>query len=561
MVSVDFRHQLNWDPGPGTPPGARYNVSTRKLSDNHTRWKVYKKTSCLLKLDNLSRYSVSVHAFYNLSLVSPESMAIVFSPYKDTNISAPWLSLVGGDHHLKLNISLARAKKINIQALYGSIYRIYWKKAGGRKDTFIDTENSSVVLGNLEVGVEYCVQVHIMNRVNPNTQPSRWMCASTSDPEPSKVPTVLGITVPILVLVVGGMALFMVILHYIGYLCKIKDRLPDILLDARGDSSGNYCTRTNPSVDRVVLVGKVPLPGSHGQPEQPGITEWYAFRHSSRASGSQPGPRAVTRWRGWHPLVCNLTGAFTNPTHVYYTMVVAILRSQASPGALQQDGFKPIKDSELGAPELTVAPCNQSLVVLRDLAPGQEYCVSVSISDSEVPRKSAFSPPQCTSTTLTTTVRTEDVAMSVAFCSVAVLLLAVVFLLKRTGVVGLKNRLPRNLVCPSPSHPAGHLVTFSPEGRRSELHSETCAYTTRHVNPLSPTREMEAEAEVRVGPWEGCDQVDLLSLTFGEHGEGWPYMASHPPAAHPEEEKQEDAAMDTVASEEETEEPGGYLSH
>ena len=46
-----------------------------------------------------------------------------------------------------------------------------------------------------------------------------------------------------------------------------------------------------------------------------------------------------------HPLVCDLTRAFTNPTHVYYSMVVAILESQASPGAYST-GFKPIKDGK-----------------------------------------------------------------------------------------------------------------------------------------------------------------------------------------------------------------------
>ena len=46
-----------------------------------------------------------------------------------------------------------------------------------------------------------------------------------------------------------------------------------------------------------------------------------------------------------HPLVCNLTGAFTNPTDVYYSMVVAVLESQASAPALS-DGFKPIKDGK-----------------------------------------------------------------------------------------------------------------------------------------------------------------------------------------------------------------------
>ena len=45
------------------------------------------------------------------------------------------------------------------------------------------------------------------------------------------------------------------------------------------------------------------------------------------------------------PLVCNLTGAYTNPTYVYYSKVVAILESQTSPPGYSP-GFKLINDGK-----------------------------------------------------------------------------------------------------------------------------------------------------------------------------------------------------------------------
>ncbi|XP_059891642.1 cytokine receptor family member b2 isoform X3 [Gadus macrocephalus] len=185
-----------------------------------------------------------------------------------------------------------------------------------------------------------------------------------------------------------------------------------------------------------------------------------------------------------HPLVCDLTGAFTNPTHVYYSMVVAILESQASPEAYST-GFKPIKDGELASPLLTLAACDHSLCVdlhpplervralyqglqyqlrvtthspgsqpaeslertlslkrhvLKDQAPGREYCVSVRIRDPQTHREFPFSPPTCASTP-TAGVRSADVLLVVSFLAL-VLLVVVLYLLVQTGVVCLKKPLP-----------------------------------------------------------------------------------------------------------------------
>lgn len=89
-----------------------------------------------------------------------------------------------------------------------------------------------------------------------------------------------------------------------------------------------------------------------------------------------------------------------------------------------------------------------------------------------------------------------------------------------------------------------------------KLHAN--AFTTRHsVDPFAPP--MEKEAEARTGPWEGCDDMDLLSLTFGESSEGGAYRAMPPLIAD------EEVAVEMVISDEDEdeevcgEEPGGYL--
>ncbi|CAL8326824.1 unnamed protein product [Lota lota] len=411
-----------------------------------------------------------------------------------------------------------------------------------------------------------------------------------------------------------------------------------------------------------------------------------------------------------HPLVCNLTGAFANPTDVYYSRVVAILRSQASPLAFSP-GFKPLKDGELPLPLLTLALCDHFLCVdlhpplervrglyqgfqyqlritsitssqpveflvstrsldryvLKDLAPGREYCVSVRIWDSQIPREFVFSPPTCTSTP-TRGVRAADVILG-ALCLGVVLMVAFVFLLVRTGALCLKKPLPSVLIFINPlgeerlaiprkepdcshihamvpsagwkgkcavsvgnsvgheevstsgsaesvgeyelpfnssstssssssssfstrpllappfksegpplsqehvnPHMCTHLATFSPACRRSELQSElranafktlrsvAVATEDQHalqlpcsVDPLAPSLDKEAEA--REESWGGCDDVNLLSLTFGDRVED---RATLPPTT-----EEEEVSMETVISVEDEavdeEQPDGYL--
>ncbi|CAL8326821.1 unnamed protein product [Lota lota] len=229
MDSKNFRHELKWDPGPGTPPGTYYKVFTRRRQ----KITVVNKTSTVLKLSSQPTYKISVQAVYN-HLESLMSEVFIFTPSKDTKIDTPLLSLVGGDHRLELNISLPKAHRSakiqDIKKFYDAKVTIFWKKAGDRRPASMDMTNSSMVLENLEAGVEYCVKVHMIIRINSNTRSSDCVYASTSDPEPNIAPKVLGITVPVLILVVVCMVGLLVALHYTGSLCGIKARLPAIML-------------------------------------------------------------------------------------------------------------------------------------------------------------------------------------------------------------------------------------------------------------------------------------------------------------------------------------------
>lgn len=70
-----------------------------------------------------------------------------------------------------------------------------------------------------------------------------------------------------------------------------------------------------------------------------------------------------------HPLVCNLTEACSKPEQVYIINVTALLDSQASKAV--QRRFKPIRDTQLDLPLLTVTPCGSGLCV--DLQPPLEH--------------------------------------------------------------------------------------------------------------------------------------------------------------------------------------------
>ncbi|XP_034077314.1 interferon alpha/beta receptor 2-like [Gymnodraco acuticeps] len=181
------------------------------------------------------------------------------------------------------------------------------------------------------------------------------------------------------------------------------------------------------------------------------------------------------------PLVCNLTEAFPVRDQLYFTSISALLDSQ--PGEVTvviHPGFEPIKNTALDLPLLTVTPCGQVLcvdprppvehlrafydnlhyklriqsnnannaqsfmdtqslerVILKDLASGRQYCVSVRISDVWASRKSNYSQPVCA---FTLTHYTADPWISAFFILLVICALVVLALMLYTGSICLTQR-------------------------------------------------------------------------------------------------------------------------
>ncbi|XP_073702072.1 cytokine receptor family member b2 [Garra rufa] len=157
------------------------------------------------------------------------------------------------------------------------------------------------------------------------------------------------------------------------------------------------------------------------------------------------------------PLQCNLTEAFSDVEETYYVSVSAALGNRTSQSS-DYKAFKPIRDTILEPPLLTVTTCNQSLcvslrapaeklyrfynsfkfqyrlmvssedgsefhvdteglksVTLEDLAPGRRYCVNVSIIDRSPPNRWV-----CASTPKRANV--SDAIISVILCLLMVLI-------------------------------------------------------------------------------------------------------------------------------------------
>nr|XP_057937757.1 cytokine receptor family member b2 isoform X3 [Doryrhamphus excisus] len=179
-----------------------------------------------------------------------------------------------------------------------------------------------------------------------------------------------------------------------------------------------------------------------------------------------------------YPLVCNMTEAFSDPSQVYITQVVAKLGAQASLPTTQP-GFQPIKDTYLDLPLMVVTPCGLNLcvdlhpqrqhlldfyeslsyqlriksssveraqflqetkslkrVIVKNLAPGRGYCISVQFFDKVVPRVSNYSQPQCV---FTSSIYTSESLILVVFFVVVIAALVIVVFLGNTGFICLRK--------------------------------------------------------------------------------------------------------------------------
>lgn len=248
VKSVNFRHELHWEPGPGTPSGAQYMIFER-VNKKLKRTMSSTKTSFKLKLKNETKYCLAVRTSYNQSQ-SPESLNVTFTPYSETKISSPELSLAGCGNCIQINISLPKADRSSkikdIQEYYDADFRVLYKK--GNTMGVYKTKNKTFTLGELETGAEYCIQVHTESRTNKNMEPSAWKCTLTSIVEPSTDSFILGAVAALLIGVTGFLMTFLFCLCYTGFLCKLKAALPRALITALSQGSSLTPEKTTPDL-------------------------------------------------------------------------------------------------------------------------------------------------------------------------------------------------------------------------------------------------------------------------------------------------------------------------
>ncbi|KAM6955782.1 cytokine receptor family member b1 [Lycodopsis pacificus] len=251
ISSVNFRHVLHWDPGPGTPAGAQYRYTKRVSGRTPKHRPNLTTTSLNLKLSLNTKYSLTVQASYNQTL-SEESDPVTFTPFTDTIIGPPKVSLAGCGNCIHLNMSLPEAGPgfKDMKMFSATVqFKVFWRKHKGAEQSAI-TRNNSYTVNNLQIDTEYCVRVDIMSNTNKNTLPSAWNCTFTSVVEPSRDPVFLG-AVAALLAVLGALMSVMFCLYYTGFLCKLKAALPRVLAEVL--SQGHTLTPERTVPDNISI--------------------------------------------------------------------------------------------------------------------------------------------------------------------------------------------------------------------------------------------------------------------------------------------------------------------
>ncbi|XP_056145498.1 uncharacterized protein LOC130120784 isoform X2 [Lampris incognitus] len=259
-----------------------------------------------------------------------------------------------------------------------------------------------------------------------------------------------------------------------------------------------------------------------------------------------------------HPLNCNLTDVFSNTGEIYYYQVTTVLGDQTSVHAYQP-GFMPIKGTILDLPLLSVHPCGKFLCVglqppmehmrksydslqyelkiksisahgteflittnslkekiVKDLAPGRQYCVSVRIADSVVGRDSNYSQPRCAFTNGII----SDTAISLMMCLILLLGLLTLPLLFWTGFIGLKTPLPPLLA--SIQH---RLET------QLVIPCDEPLTLARYSEPTLPSVGRKGNINILEHGSEG--EADMESTVWDERGGYEPWAAANPlPASY-----------------------------
>lgn len=242
MSSVNFNHELRWTAAPDSPPGLRYHVSVVCSKRNKvavTTKKLWTKVDLTNPCDI---YTLCVRSSFKGSK-SPWTKRITFTPYLDTKITAPNVTLSGCGKCIQMNITFPVAHKkceVSGSKIYPTLsYKVYWRqKLEEEAGEPIQTENQTVIITHLLQGTEYCVQVQPIYQDLNNFQPSSWQCVFTNTGQPpSPVFAVVGSVTVLVVVSLSALFLIVIGLQYTGIICKVKEALPHTLRASSGRRS------------------------------------------------------------------------------------------------------------------------------------------------------------------------------------------------------------------------------------------------------------------------------------------------------------------------------------
>ncbi|KAK5890805.1 hypothetical protein CesoFtcFv8_014289 [Champsocephalus esox] len=223
MESINFRHILSWDPGPGTPQGTHYKIIKRVEKKASKKTWSSTTTSIKLKLKSQVEYELTVQASYNQTL-SAESKPYTFLPVTQTKIGPTNVSLLGCGNCIQVNISFPeadRSAKLNksMKIFYGPRFVVsWWKPEEERLKWSMEIRETSITLTNLQNGY-------------------RVLCT--------------GAVVAALSVGIGVVMTSMFGLYYTGFLCKLKATLPRALIE--GQSQGYTLTPETTIPDNISI--------------------------------------------------------------------------------------------------------------------------------------------------------------------------------------------------------------------------------------------------------------------------------------------------------------------
>lgn len=242
MSSVNFRHKLHWTAAPDSPPGVKYHVNVgclevkkKELVTTKNLW-----TKVTLK-DPHGTYRLCVRSSLNGS-TSSWSKSLKFTPYLQTNITSPKVTMSGCGECIQMNITMPAVYKkteiLDMKVIYKDLsYTVSWKQK--QKETVESklATNPTVTILSLLPGTEYCVQVQPSYLDLKIFQPSPWECILTSSVEPSPLFAVVGSVAAVVVVSLSVLVLIFFILQYTGVICKLNKTLPHLLTAIPGHCS------------------------------------------------------------------------------------------------------------------------------------------------------------------------------------------------------------------------------------------------------------------------------------------------------------------------------------